>query len=164
MHARRVDTARGESLVPVPLPDDDHTLTQALMRAVMLRSERAGGGQAIHQQLRLHCELASRLVEIDQTLQVREAQRRPPRLAGHPNILVRPSAVAAQRAETGFLDRVVTVAGVTHRYQVYVPAAYADSAGNNGINIANFSLGRRDAPLRKSVDCRCSHASRLFCV
>lgn len=29
---------------------------------------------------------------------------------------------SAARAETGFLDRAVTVGGVTHRYQVYVPA------------------------------------------
>jgi hypothetical protein len=29
----------------VPMPDNDHTLTQALMKAVMLRSERAGGPQ-----------------------------------------------------------------------------------------------------------------------
>lgn len=33
----------------------------------------------------------------------------------------------AQRVETGFLDRVVTLAGKTHRYQVYVPAEYAAS-------------------------------------
>jgi predicted peptidase len=33
-------------------------------------------------------------------------------------------AAAPAWAETGFLDRSVTVAGVAHRYQVYVPATY----------------------------------------
>lgn len=33
--------------------------------------------------------------------------------------------VAAQRIETGFLDRTVTVTGHSYRYQVYVPAGYA---------------------------------------
>jgi predicted peptidase len=32
---------------------------------------------------------------------------------------------AAQRTETGFLDRMVTVGGGSYRYQVYVPAEYA---------------------------------------
>lgn len=31
----------------------------------------------------------------------------------------------AQRAETGFLDRTVTLTGQTYRYQVYVPASYS---------------------------------------
>lgn len=39
-------------------------------------------------------------------------------------VLVAPSALA-QRGETGFLDRVVTVAGHDYRYQLYVPAEYA---------------------------------------
>ena len=34
---------------------------------------------------------------------------------------------AAQRQETGFLDRVITAAGRAYRYQVYVPAAYTAS-------------------------------------
>jgi predicted peptidase len=38
-----------------------------------------------------------------------------------------PSHVPAQRAETGFLDRTVTVGGTRHRYQVYVPAGYVGS-------------------------------------
>lgn len=42
---RKAEKIRQELGVPVPLPDDDHTLTQALMKAVMLRSERAGGPQ-----------------------------------------------------------------------------------------------------------------------
>jgi predicted peptidase len=32
--------------------------------------------------------------------------------------------VSAQRVETGFLDRTVTVAGQSYRYQIYVPADY----------------------------------------
>ena len=36
--------------------------------------------------------------------------------------------LSAQRIQTGFLDRWVTMNGRTYRYQVYVPAAYADSA------------------------------------
>lgn len=42
---RKADQIRKELGVPVPMPDDDHTLTQALMKAVMLRSERGGGSQ-----------------------------------------------------------------------------------------------------------------------
>src|SRR5919109_1166396 len=34
------------------------------------------------------------------------------------------STPVAPRRETGFLDRTVTVAGATYRYQVYVPAVY----------------------------------------
>src|SRR5262245_24792383 len=37
------------------------------------------------------------------------------------------ASAAAQRAETGFLDRTVMQAGKPFRYQVYVPAAYASS-------------------------------------
>lgn len=37
-------------------------------------------------------------------------------------------AASAQRVETGFLDRAVTVAGQRYRYQVYVPADYAMDA------------------------------------
>jgi predicted peptidase len=36
--------------------------------------------------------------------------------------------VSAQRVETGFLDRTVTVAGQTYRYQIYVPADYPTKA------------------------------------
>ena len=36
--------------------------------------------------------------------------------------------VQAQRVETGFLDRTVTVAGQSYRYQVYVPADYPTTA------------------------------------
>jgi predicted peptidase len=34
-------------------------------------------------------------------------------------------SLQAQRVETGFLDRTVTVGGATYRYEVYVPANYA---------------------------------------
>lgn len=44
---RKAEKIKQELGVPVPLPDDDHTLTQALMKAVMLRSERAGGPQQV---------------------------------------------------------------------------------------------------------------------
>jgi superfamily II DNA or RNA helicase len=44
---RKAERIRQELGVPVPMPDDDHTLTQALMKAVMLRSERAGGPQQV---------------------------------------------------------------------------------------------------------------------
>ncbi|MGC8731834.1 MAG: helicase-related protein, partial [Halothiobacillaceae bacterium] len=37
---RKAEKIRQELGVPVPLPDDDHTLTRALMKAVMLRSNR----------------------------------------------------------------------------------------------------------------------------
>lgn len=39
-------------------------------------------------------------------------------------ILGTPAAVLAQRQNTGFLDRLVTVGSETYRYQVYVPADY----------------------------------------
>jgi predicted peptidase len=42
-------------------------------------------------------------------------------------LLLVPLAAAAQSEETGFLDRSVTLHGVHHRYQVYVPATYAGS-------------------------------------
>jgi superfamily II DNA or RNA helicase len=42
---RKAEKIRQELGVGVPIPDDDHTLTQALMKAVMLRSERIGGPQ-----------------------------------------------------------------------------------------------------------------------
>ncbi|MDH3497687.1 MAG: alpha/beta hydrolase-fold protein [Gemmatimonadota bacterium] len=40
-------------------------------------------------------------------------------------LLLLAGPVAAQRVETGFLDRTVTMAGQRHRYQVYVPAEYS---------------------------------------
>lgn len=52
-----------------------------------------------------------------------------PALVGVVLLILSVSTLAAQRVETGFLDRTVTMAGQRHRYQVYVPAGYsADSA------------------------------------
>lgn len=42
---RKAESIRQDLGVPVPLPDDDHTLTQALMKAVMLRHESRGSPQ-----------------------------------------------------------------------------------------------------------------------
>ena len=42
-------------------------------------------------------------------------------------LLAVPSTSRAQAAATGFLDRTVTIAGETYRYQVYVPADYTRS-------------------------------------
>jgi predicted peptidase len=42
-------------------------------------------------------------------------------------LVAAPAGVQAQRVETGFLDRTVTVGGTPYRYQVYVPAGYAGS-------------------------------------
>jgi len=39
-----------------------------------------------------------------------------------------PGPLGAQQAATGFLDRVITHAGVEYAYQVYIPAAYRPSA------------------------------------
>lgn len=43
-------------------------------------------------------------------------------------VLLGPIQLIAQRVETGFLDRAVTVAGRAYRYQVYVPTNYASSS------------------------------------
>jgi len=62
---------------------------------------------------------------------------------------------AAQRQETGFLDRTVTVEGVPYRYQVYVPADYsadkkwpivlflhgAGERGEDGLAQTNVGIG-----------------------
>jgi predicted peptidase len=63
--------------------------------------------------------------------------------------------IAAQRVETGFLDRSITVAGRSYRYQVYVPADYqmksswpailflhgAGERGDDGLFQTNVGLG-----------------------
>src|ERR1051325_9903838 len=49
-------------------------------------------------------------------------------LAGAALQLVRLVPAAAQRVETGFLDRTVAVGGQSYRYQVYVPADYPAKA------------------------------------
>lgn len=43
-------------------------------------------------------------------------------------LLLCAGSVSAQRVETGFLDRTVTVAGQRYRYQVYIPADYPTTA------------------------------------
>ena len=42
-------------------------------------------------------------------------------------LLVTPALLTAQRVETGFLDRTVSVRGAPYRYQVFVPSSYAAS-------------------------------------
>lgn len=42
-------------------------------------------------------------------------------------LLLAPTVAFGQRAETGFLDRSVSITGRPYRYQVYVPASYASS-------------------------------------
>lgn len=42
-------------------------------------------------------------------------------------VVLGPSAAAAQTRETGFLNRAVTVAGETYRFQVFVPTDYTPS-------------------------------------
>ncbi|MGK6318669.1 prolyl oligopeptidase family serine peptidase [Sphingomonas sp. DT-204] len=70
---------------------------------------------------------------------------------------------AAEARETGFLDRTVTVAGVRHRYQVYVPRGYrpgeklpvilalhgAGERGNDGLLQTDVGLGHA---IRKHVE------------
>lgn len=65
------------------------------------------------------------------------------------------TALQAQRVETGFLDRSITVAGRSYRYQVYVPANYqtksswpailflhgAGERGDDGLLPTNVGLG-----------------------
>ena len=50
---------------------------------------------------------------------------RTPALISSAFLLVTAPQAAAQRVETGFLDRTVTVGGHGYRYQVYVPAGYS---------------------------------------
>jgi len=64
-------------------------------------------------------------------------------------------SAAAERQETGFLDRTATVEGVTYRYQVYVPADYtadkkwpvvlflhgAGERGDDGLAQTNVGIG-----------------------
>ncbi len=78
--------------------------------------------------------------------------------------LIAVSPLRAQRVETGFLDRTVSVAGQPYRYQVYVPADYASKLrwpvilflhgagerGTDGLVQTNVGLGPaiRRAPVR----------------
>jgi poly(3-hydroxybutyrate) depolymerase len=68
----------------------------------------------------------------------------------------RPATASAQAAETGFLNRSVSVDGVERRYQVYVPSGYQRSTplpvilalhgggeyGTNGISQTEGGLAR----------------------
>ena len=53
---------------------------------------------------------------------------RKPDLACPALLLLLAGPVSAQHVDTGFLDRTVTVAGHSYRYQVYVPADYLTKA------------------------------------
>ena len=69
-------------------------------------------------------------------------------------------APAAEGRETGFLDRTVTLEGVTYRYQVYVPADYtgdtkwpivlflhgAGERGDDGLAQTNVGIGTAILP------------------
>ena len=70
-------------------------------------------------------------------------------------LVIAASPLNAQRVETGFLDRTITVAGRSYHYQVYVPADYktkptwpailflhgAGERGNDGMLQTNVGLG-----------------------
>ena len=70
-------------------------------------------------------------------------------------LVIAASPLNAQRVETGFLDRTITVAGRSYHYQVYVPADYqtkptwpailflhgAGERGNDGLLQTNVGLG-----------------------
>src|SRR3981081_2488861 len=60
-------------------------------------------------------------------------------------LLLMPATVTAQRVETGFLDRTTTVSGAVHRYQVYVPAAYAASTQRWPVILFLHGAGERGA-------------------
>lgn len=80
---------------------------------------------------------------------------RKPVLACPALLLLCAGPVSAQRVETGFLDRTVTAAGQSYRYQVYVPADYraqgswpvilflhgAGERGTDGLLQTNVGLG-----------------------
>jgi len=54
-----------------------------------------------------------------------------------------PAGLAAQRAETGFLDRTVQVGGATYQYQVYVPSGYAASTDRWPVILFLHGAGER---------------------
>jgi predicted peptidase len=60
-------------------------------------------------------------------------------------ILLAPTMLLAQRVETGFLDRSVTVGGRPYRYQVYVPASYASSTDRLPAILFLHGAGERGA-------------------
>lgn len=56
-----------------------------------------------------------------------------------------PAALAAQRVETGFLNRTATVNGLVHRYQVYLPAEYATGTQRWPVILFLHGAGERGA-------------------
>jgi predicted peptidase len=60
-------------------------------------------------------------------------------------LLLAPATLEAQRVETGFLDRTVTVGGTPYRYQVYVPAGYVGSAQRWPVILFLHGSGERGA-------------------
>ena len=60
-------------------------------------------------------------------------------------LLLAPALGAAQRVETGFLDRTVTVRGTPYHYQVYVPTAYATGTQRWPVILFLHGAGERGA-------------------
>ena len=60
-------------------------------------------------------------------------------------LLLAPTSLAAERAETGFLDRTVAVGGMTYRYQLYVPAGYAGPTQRWPVILFLHGAGERGA-------------------
>ncbi|HET7188290.1 MAG TPA: PHB depolymerase family esterase [Gemmatimonadaceae bacterium] len=68
-----------------------------------------------------------------------------PALALIAMLLQVPVTLPAQRVETGFLDRTVTVSGLVYRYQVYLPAEYATGAQRWPVILFLHGAGERGA-------------------
>ena len=58
-------------------------------------------------------------------------------------VCVTATELVAQRTETGFLDRSVTIDGHAYRYQVYVPATYASSTQRFPVILFLHGAGER---------------------
>lgn len=56
-----------------------------------------------------------------------------------------PVALPAQRVETGFLNRTISVNGTVHRYQVYLPAEYASGTQRWPVILFLHGAGERGA-------------------
>lgn len=56
-----------------------------------------------------------------------------------------PIALPAQRVETGFLNRTISVNGTVHRYQVYLPAEYASGTQRWPVILFLHGAGERGA-------------------
>src|SRR5688572_3517557 len=59
--------------------------------------------------------------------------------------VVNSTSVMAQRVETGFLDRTVTIGGRAFPYQVYVPSAYSSSSQRWPVMLFLHGAGERGA-------------------